>query len=237
MTRDERDGSAFSVLVVAKAPEPGLAKTRLAAAVGADAAADLAAAALLDTLDACEDVAGPASRVIALTGSVTAAARGPDIADRLQRWVVVDQRGATFAERLVHAHHDAAATIDADGELMVQVGMDTPQLTAADLHRLAVAVTGPPGADMALGPAEDGGWWGLATRAARYVDPLAGVPMSQDDTYALTRAALESGGDRVAHVHMLADVDTVDDARRVAATAPWSRFASTFANVCSEAAR
>ena len=38
-----------TVLVVAKAPVPGLAKTRLAAAVGDEAAADIAAAALLDT--------------------------------------------------------------------------------------------------------------------------------------------------------------------------------------------
>ena len=41
-----------TVLVVAKAPVPGLAKTRLARTLGAEAAADLAAAALLDTLDA-----------------------------------------------------------------------------------------------------------------------------------------------------------------------------------------
>ena len=40
------------VLVVAKAPVPGQAKTRLAASVGDRAAADIAAAALLDTLDA-----------------------------------------------------------------------------------------------------------------------------------------------------------------------------------------
>ena len=39
-------------LVVAKAPVPGQAKTRLAASVGEQAAADIAAAALLDTLDA-----------------------------------------------------------------------------------------------------------------------------------------------------------------------------------------
>src|SRR6478672_3319507 len=40
------------VLVVAKAPVPGQAKTRLAAGVGDQAAAEIAAAALLDTLDA-----------------------------------------------------------------------------------------------------------------------------------------------------------------------------------------
>ena len=63
-----------AVLVVAKAPVPGLAKTRLAASIGADAAADLAAAALLDTLDAVAAASVQAS-VVALTGDVEAAAR------------------------------------------------------------------------------------------------------------------------------------------------------------------
>ena len=49
--------------MVAKAPVPGLAKTRLAASIGAEAAADVAAAALLDTLDAVAgaSVSGDAS--------------------------------------------------------------------------------------------------------------------------------------------------------------------------------
>ena len=42
-----------AVLVVAKAPVPGAAKTRLAATVGDRNAAELAAAALLDTIDVC----------------------------------------------------------------------------------------------------------------------------------------------------------------------------------------
>ena len=40
-----------TLLIVAKAPVPGFAKTRVAESVGPVAAADLAAAALLDTLD------------------------------------------------------------------------------------------------------------------------------------------------------------------------------------------
>ncbi len=64
-----------TLLVVAKAPEPGRAKTRLAATVGEQVAAQIAAAALLDTLDA---VAGApvSSRVVALTGDLDGAAEG-----------------------------------------------------------------------------------------------------------------------------------------------------------------
>ena len=52
-----------AILVVAKAPVAGLAKTRLAPAFGADGAAELAAAALLDTLVAVRGASvGPAYR-------------------------------------------------------------------------------------------------------------------------------------------------------------------------------
>ncbi|MDT7765522.1 MAG: uncharacterized protein QOC63_4942, partial [Mycobacterium sp.] len=63
------------VLVVAKAPAPGQAKTRLAASVGAQAAADIAAAALLDTLDAVA-AAQVQARVVALTGDLDNAGAG-----------------------------------------------------------------------------------------------------------------------------------------------------------------
>ena len=43
---------ACTLLVMAKAPVPGQAKTRLAPVFGSDGAARIAAAALLDTLDA-----------------------------------------------------------------------------------------------------------------------------------------------------------------------------------------
>lgn len=65
-----------TLLVVAKAPEPGRAKTRLAAAVGERAAAEIAAAALLDTLDAVA-AAPVAARVVALTGALISAPGWP----------------------------------------------------------------------------------------------------------------------------------------------------------------
>ena len=96
------------VLVVAKAPVPGQAKTRLAASVGDTAAADIAAAALLDTLDAVA-AAPVAARVVALTGELSAASYGAEITAGLADFTVVPQRGAGFAERLANAHIDAAA--------------------------------------------------------------------------------------------------------------------------------
>lgn len=112
----------MTLLVVAKAPEPGRAKTRLAASVGDRVAAEIAAAALLDTLDA---VAGApvAARVVALTGDLDRAASADDIRRRLASFAVIAQRGDDFAARLANAHADASS----DGLPVLQIGMDTPR--------------------------------------------------------------------------------------------------------------
>ncbi|MGI8433816.1 MAG: TIGR04282 family arsenosugar biosynthesis glycosyltransferase [Nocardioidaceae bacterium] len=218
-----------AVLVVAKAPVRGLAKTRLAARLGDDVAADLAAAALLDTLDVVESWAPQSCRMLALTGDLEQAERCRALSETLTRWQVVEQRGDTFAHRLVTAHRDAASRFGS-GTTVVQIGMDTPGITARDLAALAGPVSGSArhdrSYDAALGPAWDGGWWGLATSAVGYVERLVDVPMSRPDTCLQTRRALEAAGARVALVHQLRDVDEPADLAAVAGAAPGSRFAA-----------
>jgi len=201
------------VLVVAKAPVPGQAKTRLAAGVGDQAAAEIAAAALLDTLDAVA-AAPVAERVVALTGELDAADRADEIRARLADFTVVPQRGADFAARLANAHVDAAT---AAGALPVlQIGMDTPQVTA----------------EAVLGLARDGGWWVLGATDAMMADCLRSIPMSRSDTGAVTLAALTDTGANVSLVPTLADVDTLDDVDAVRREcAPASRFARATRNV------
>jgi glycosyltransferase A (GT-A) superfamily protein (DUF2064 family) len=225
------------VLVLAKAPVPGQAKTRLAAAVGTVAAAELAAAALLDTLDAVEVAVPFSRRLVALTGPLPEAAHGREIGQRLRAWQVVQQRGATFADRLVQAHHDAAACWGAN-EVMIQIGTDTPQLTWRDLHVLAfgVCASNPDSVDAVLGPAEDGGWWALATRRAGYVDGLSAVTMSTAQTAEQTVTALRAAGARVASAHVLRDVDVLADVATVAAAAPATRFACVLRSMHMEQA-
>jgi uncharacterized protein len=208
-----------AVLVIAKAPVPGLAKTRLAAGIGAEAAAEIAAAALLDTLDAVA-LAAAAARVVALTGDLERACRGHEIRDRLDDFIVVPQRGGGFAERLANAHADAAA---ATGLPVLQIGMDTPQVTAALLDECGSALSD---ADAVLGMACDGGWWVLGVRDSRTAACLADVEMSTSRTGTETLAALRDTGATVTLVAELADVDTVDDVDEVRrACVPSSRFA------------
>jgi uncharacterized protein len=206
-----------TALVVAKAPEPGRAKTRLAATVGDRVAAEIAAAALLDTLDAVA-VAPVAARVVAVTGDLDAAAGAAEIRQRLASFTVIPQRGAAFADRLVNAHADAAS-----GYPVLQIGMDTPQVTPellADCARLLLD------APAVLGLAHDGGWWVLGLRVPAIAECLRTVPMSRPDTGELTLKALRDNGIDVTFVQRLTDIDVVGDVAAVRdACGPASHFA------------
>lgn len=210
--------SGVTVLVLAKAPIAGRAKTRLARATGDVVAADLAAAALLDTIAAVAATPGARGH-LALAGDLASASRGPALRDALTGWRVTPQHGDTFADRLVAAHADAGAGP------VVQVGMDTPQLTPG---LLLGAVADLASYDACLGPATDGGWWALARRDPDVAAPLAGVTMSTDATYDDSRTAMAAAGHRVSATTALRDVDTVDDAAEVARLAPGTHFAATF---------
>ena len=93
----------MTLVVVAKAPVAGFAKTRLAATVGDAAAADIAAASLLDTLDAV-DATPVEAKVVALTGDLSDASGRRQISSRLNDVHVVEQRGDDFSARLANAH-------------------------------------------------------------------------------------------------------------------------------------
>jgi glycosyltransferase A (GT-A) superfamily protein (DUF2064 family) len=191
-------------LVMAKAPVPGLVKTRLCPPCTPGQAAAVAAAALADTL--------------AAVGNGTIVLSGPYVAPA--GWRVVPQRGEGLAARLHHAFLDTRRA----GSASLLVGMDTPQLTP-DLLRLAESTLAPAGVDAVLGPADDGGWWTLGLRDPLCADALVDVPMSTDRTGELTLAALRRRGLRVALLPRLRDVDTAADAYAVAREcAPHSAF-------------
>jgi glycosyltransferase A (GT-A) superfamily protein (DUF2064 family) len=160
-----------------------------------------------------------AERVVALTGSLADASAGDEIRSRLTGFTVVPQRGADFAERLANAHVDAGVA----GLPVLQIGMDTPQVTAELLGECARDLLA---ADAVLGMARDGGWWVLGVTDAATAGCLRTIPMSRSDTGAVTLTALEDTGAHVSLVPTLADVDTVEDldgVRRLCASQ--SRFA------------
>ncbi|GAA4837359.1 DUF2064 domain-containing protein [Actinomycetospora corticicola] len=214
------------VLVLAKAPVAGRAKTRLTPPATPQGAARIAAAALLDTLDAAVGV--PDARVlVALEGDLDDAERGDEIRAALAPHTVVRQRGDALGERIEAVHADAADRFP--GAATVQVGMDTPQLDAARLDDALRTVES--GRPAGIGIAHDGGWWALALRDPRRAAIISPIPTSRDDTGPRTLAALRDalGDDAVAELATLSDVDTADDAVTVAGLAPDGRFARAVA--------
>jgi len=198
--------TGLHLLVMAKAPVAGRVKTRLCPPCTPAEAAALAEAALADTLDAVV-ACGAARRVIALEG-----APGDWLPEGFE---VVAQCPGAFDARL------AGAWAAADGP-GVQIGMDTPQVTAsllddalASLDRTAAA----------LGHAEDGGWWAIGLRRPS-PDVFAGIPMSTDRTGAAQEARLRSLGFDVTLLPTLVDLDTAADLPAVTSSGTAIRTAS-----------
>jgi glycosyltransferase A (GT-A) superfamily protein (DUF2064 family) len=172
-------------------------------------AAELAAAALQDTLAAVAATPAP-RRVVVLDGPTGS-------------WLpagfdVVAQRGDGLDQRL------AAAFADVGGPALL-IGMDTPQVSARLLAQAAKTLT-TGNVDAVLGPAEDGGYWLVGLRQPEPAVFL-GVPMSTDDTARAQLARLHDRGYRVELAPGLRDVDTFADAVAVAATLPRGLFART----------
>jgi glycosyltransferase A (GT-A) superfamily protein (DUF2064 family) len=200
--------TASAVLVVAKEPVPGRVKTRLCPPLSHADAAALAEASLADTLEAVARC-GTDRRVLALEG-------------RPGAWLppgftVVAQGGGSLDQRL------AAAWSHLDGPA-VQIGMDTPQVTAELLDHCLGALE-LPGVDAALGLALDGGWWAIGLRDQPPSEVFLGVPMSTSVTGKIQRSRLDDLGCQVVNLPVLRDVDTIVDATIVATECPATRFA------------
>ena len=204
----------MDLIVIAKEPVPGRVKTRLCPPLTAEEAAELAAAAISDTLAAA--IGSGADRVLLALDGRPGAWIPPGIE-------VVDQGTGGLDVRLARAWSHARGPF-------LQIGMDTPQVGAAALGAAMAHLTDHRGPPAVLGPAEDGGWWALGLRAAD-PDAVLGIPTSRSDTGARQRARLEQRGLPPLLLPMVRDVDRWDDAVAVAALAPHTRFAARLGTV------
>ncbi|TVQ88123.1 MAG: glycosyltransferase [Chromatiaceae bacterium] len=196
------------ILIFAKAPVPGQAKTRLIPALGTAGAAALAerllratvarmAAARLAPVDlwCAPDTSHPVFAELAATYDLA-----------LHR-----QQGVDLGERLLNA---TAVTLNqAAGAVLI--GTDCPQLDAGCLRR---ALAGLADHDAVLGPAADGGYVLLALRAAAPA-LFAEMPWGGARVAALTRARMAQLGWRWQELPVLQDLDRPADLVRLAALA------------------
>ena len=187
------------VILFARAPVAGQVKTRLAAGVGAEAAARLYTAFVRDV---AARASGRFSVELHLDEPTSA---WPEI-DCLRRL----QPAGDLGVRMMQALAEALAR---GFERVAILGTDAPDLPEAHIDELLQGES-----DVRLGPAEDGGFWGICCR--RIVDTMFdGVPWSSTRTLEATEAAFRHGGLSVSLASVWADVDEPIDLQRLAASA------------------
>lgn len=189
------------ILLFIKAPIRGRVKSRLARAVGDEAALDLYKNFVLDEIEMLR-ASGYPFRLCHYP---------PEAGSMIQEWVgrehaSMPQHGKDLGERMEYAFSQAFS----EGfTRAVLVGSDIPDLTSS-LMRQAFRYL--ESAHAVLGPAADGGYYLIGFRSDSFL-PAAfkGMDWSTDSVFKKTRDVLESAGLSVSLLPELCDLDTADD--------------------------
>ena len=191
------------IVVFAKAPQPGKVKTRLAAAIGAEAAARLhgrlveraVATAVAADCGPVELYASPAHHAF-----LRVLARRHGLRLRRQAQGDVGERMYEAFRRGLRSHGR-----------VVLIGSDCPALAAADVRRAARLLRG---CDAVIAPAEDGGYplIGLARNSPAL---FAGVAWSTATVMRQTSERLAALGWRWRELRTVWDVDRPEDLVRL----------------------
>lgn len=196
------DAMATALLVFARYPEPGRAKTRLIPALGAVGAIALYRQLAEATLHQARGLARhhPATITVWFTGAeapAMAAWLGEDLTYCSQPPGDLGARlGTAFQTALAQGHPQAIA-----------LGTDCPWLNTQLLEQACQALGSH---DLVLGPATDGGYYLIAM--AQYYPPLfQNVPWSTEHVLSQTVAIAQSLGLSIAYLPTLTDIDTPED--------------------------
>jgi hypothetical protein len=183
-----------------KEPRPDRVKTRLAKAIGAEAAAALYTAMLGDTVTLARR-AGASSELYFYEGAWPGAFL-PEILDGAS--LTIEQRGEGLGARLAGATRAAA---DAGRLPILFLGSDSPDLP---LSHLRGALTALADHDVVLGPSADGGAWCIGLRLAieGFFDDL---PWSAAETFEALVARGRALHLTIAEAPSWSDVDELSD--------------------------
>jgi rSAM/selenodomain-associated transferase 1 len=194
------------LLLFTKPAQPGRVKTRLIGDLTAAQAAELHAAFVGDLLARLAH--GPFDLVLAWAlepGEPVPEGFWPGVAG-------TRQQGPDLGERL-HAALEAAAR---EAPVVAALGSDHPTVSLAAIERAFTAIESG-AAQVALGPAEDGGYYLIALAAGAVRRRLfADVPWSTEAVLAATLARCAELGLKVEQLARGADVDTAEDLARLA---------------------
>ena len=181
-----------AIILFARAPVAGQVKTRLEAALGAEATVELHNAFVLDTLDKLLTLRAVAG-IELHTDIETDAWRRPEVTVRTQI------RG-DLGLRMLHA---------LDAKWACIVGSDAPTLPVSHIEALLAS-----SADVALGPCEDGGYYAISCRRT-HPEMFRGVEWSSAVTLAQTEQAARRCAMSVERGPGWYDIDLPEDLLRL----------------------
>jgi hypothetical protein len=191
------------LIIYAKRPLAGYAKTRLAADLGAEAAAGVYARLLYTYL---LDVARADLDDTEVALSVAAP---DDVAFFTAAFPAFNVRPQVNGDLGTRMYASFRRAFDAGAEHGVLTGSDIPGLSAAQVRRAFAALEDN---DAVIGPAADGGYYLLGMRAPG-ADLFSDVTWSTGGVLAQTEARAEALGLSMARLPTLTDIDTIDDYR------------------------
>ena len=186
------------MILFAKAPVPGRVKTRLAAAIGAEPAAELHRAFVADTIAKLTEFRDFAD-IELHTDTITDAWSDPGVTHDLQA-------AGGLELKLLHA---LGGAIESGRPQAMILGSDSPTLPRGHIQRLLNSA-----ADIALGPCEDGGYYAIACRRV-HPAMFAGVEWSTPQVLEQTERAAWAAGLSVERGDLWYDVDGSDDLARL----------------------
>ena len=189
------------VVVFAKSPQPGVAKTRLIPALGAQGAASLARRMLAHTLEqALAAKLGPVELCMS-PGPEDPLWADVAIPDSIERSV---QGDGDLGQRMARAVGRVSAN---HRENVILIGTDCPSLIVARLKEAARMLAQH---DVVILPASDGGYVLIGMKERR-PDIFTDMPWSTSAVVALTLGRLSKLGMRVWQGQTLHDIDGPDD--------------------------
>jgi hypothetical protein len=202
---ERREADARRALVVmAKAPRDGHAKTRLDGVVPAGEVARLSDCLLRDTLDLSRSLAGVHVAVMCPSEDVAA------LAATLPGVDVVGQDGAGLAAALTSAFRHF---VEAGFLRVIAIDADSPHLPAAIVDGAFASLEA---SDLVVGPTEDGGYY-LVGASAVHPGLFDAAPLGTSSAFETLCGSARARGLSIAVTQLWYDVDVAADLRRLAA--------------------
>lgn len=193
-----------SLLIFAKAPEPGMVKTRLIPAIGAEQAARLHSRLLFETLELSHR-----QRLCRVQLWCSPSTEHPDFNRALYRFPISlnTQIGMDLGDRMERA---IATNLKRFGAVVL-IGCDCPSLTRQDLIDTLSALR--QGNDLVLGPAADGGYVLIGMKRS-LPGLFQNMPWGTAEVLSETRSRIDRLGLRCFETRLQWDIDRPEDLAR-----------------------